>query len=175
MNRLKRVAALCSETGDYIKDGWLCVAEILSGRTSGTPLGQRERTTRRSQKKPEDERNKKRGATASDVWRWDRKVNPKGWIERKQGGPEVAIATVEKVDLRACWMWKIGVGSRMCEDECAEDKSRLKGKASADPWTLLSYQEKCFHVYGDKNRVRGSDRPYQWKTLPDPFRISEDC
>lgn len=49
MNRRKRVAALCSETGGCIKDGWLCGAKILSGGTSGTlldkesiPLGEQE-------------------------------------------------------------------------------------------------------------------------------------
>lgn len=63
MNRLKRVAALCSKTGDRIKDGWLCGAEILSSRTSGSWT---KRAFHSEAKKPGDERNKKRREAASD-------------------------------------------------------------------------------------------------------------
>lgn len=67
MSGLKRVGTLCLKTGERIKNGWLCGAEILSGGTSGTH-SRTKRAFHSKSKKPEDERNKKRarGAAASD-------------------------------------------------------------------------------------------------------------
>lgn len=35
---VKTTLRCCSKTGDRIKDGWLCGAEILNGKTSNTQL-----------------------------------------------------------------------------------------------------------------------------------------